>query len=153
MGALYIEAACYAKVYRGHEYDVLSRYLGAARAYDADIIMRVTGDCPLISPSLCADVLAALKGNDYASNILPRTFPKGFDCEVFTMGTLQAADIHTVDNEREHVTPWMQRADIRRANVANKWKLDGRLTLDTEDDYRTIRAAFGHEADQRLRPS
>lgn len=150
---LRFEASKYAHVYEGPEHDVLSRYCGAAVDHDADIIMRITADCPLISPELCAEVLNGLKqaDADYASNILPRTFPKGFDCEVFTLQMLWHADMHSQTHEREHVTPWMQRdSQVTRVNIASPWPLDGRLTLDTEDDYKIICAAFGHEADQRL---
>jgi spore coat polysaccharide biosynthesis protein SpsF len=140
----------YAKVYGGPEHDVLRRYLIVAEKISADIVMRITADCPLLSPELCGEVLAALKreGADYASNIQPRTFPKGFDCEAFTMDTLRLADRE--DEEREHVTTWMRHSDIRRVNVTSPWQMDGRLTLDTEDDYRVICAVFGHEAYQRL---
>jgi spore coat polysaccharide biosynthesis protein SpsF len=144
------------------EADVLGRYYAAAVEHRADIIMRITGDCPLIGPELCGEVLGALKRTwsdyefrfkaDYASNIMPRTFPKGFDCEAFTRGTLERAHWEAKEPyDREHVTSWMQRADIKRANVASPWPMDGRLTLDTEDDYKVICAAFGHEPYQRLR--
>jgi len=149
------EASKYSTVYEGSEHNVLLRYLNAALRHGADVVMRVTGDCPLISPELCGDVLAKLKGEgaEYASNLMPRTFPKGLDCEAFPMDVLQAAHITATSNEeREHVTPWMQRADLKRVNVASPWPLDGRLTLDTWDDYKTICAAFDHDADERLRP-
>jgi spore coat polysaccharide biosynthesis protein SpsF (cytidylyltransferase family) len=134
--------------------DVLTRYRQAAEASGAGIIMRITADCPLLSPELCATVLRKLVKTkaDYASNVEPpRTFPKGFDCEVFTIRTLRRADEEAAPNEREHVTTWMQRADIKRASVKSPWPLDGRLTLDTWDDYVTICAAFGHEPHSSLR--
>lgn len=135
------------------ENDVLNRYALAADEYSADIIVRVTGDCPLISPELCGEVLVALKRNNaqYASNVHPRTFPQGMDCEAFTMETLLRANAHAKPHQREHVTTWMLNADIKRVNVISPWKLYGRLTLDTEDDYRVICAAFGHQPYERLR--
>lgn len=146
----------YAEVYRGPEENVLERYVLAAQEFKADIIMRVTGDCPLIVPELCGEVLAALKreGASYASNIDPRTFPKGLDCEVFTMPVLMEVWRLTkrfdfFEESIEHVTPYMRETCSKRVNVVNPWPdvwpPDGRLTLDTEDDYRTICAAFGHE--------
>ncbi len=137
---------------RGPEEDVLKRYVRAAEKAHANAIMRITGDCPLLSPELCSEVLKAFKGNgtQYASNIEPRTFPKGMDCEVFSMNALYRADQESYPSEREHVTPWMRRAKIRRVNVRNPWKLEGRLTLDTEDDYKVICAAF-NETPERLR--
>jgi spore coat polysaccharide biosynthesis protein SpsF (cytidylyltransferase family) len=129
------------------ENDVLARYFMCAKEAKADIIIRVTGDCPMISPELCGAVVAKLKetGADYASNVEPRRVPKGFDCEAFTMQTLTKAHQAAEPYEREHVTTWMRRAYINRVVVDN-------FSLDTEDDYRTICAAFGHEpySDKRL---
>lgn len=146
---LMLVAHQYGHVLRGSENDVLSRYMVAANCYEPETIMRITGDCPLISPELCGAVLQKLidEKADYASNIEPRTFPKGMDCEVFTFETLKRA--YKESDEREHVTTWMRRADIKRVNVASPWKLDGRLTLDNQDDYQVIRAAF--ETHQHLR--
>jgi spore coat polysaccharide biosynthesis protein SpsF (cytidylyltransferase family) len=139
------------EVYRGPEHNVLVRYAQVAEATEADIIVRVTGDCPLISPELCGEVVAALKrsGADYASNIEPRTFPQGMDCEAFTFETLQRA---WLQGEDEHVTTWMRKSpDVKRVNVRSPWPLEGRLTLDTEDDYRVICAYFGHAPYEHLR--
>ncbi len=146
---LLVEASKYASVYQGSEHNVLGRYLGAAIEHDADVIMRVTGDCPLICPELCGDVLSVLKEADYASNVHPRTFPRGYDCEVFTMRLLLKANEHATLDEREHVTPWMQKNAANQVNYASPWPLDGRLTLDTEDDYKVICAAFD-EPNRRL---
>jgi spore coat polysaccharide biosynthesis protein SpsF len=141
------EAAKYCRVVRGPEDDVLGRYVMASEGFD--VVMRVTSDCPLLSPDLCNEVLNALPGHDYASNIEPRTFPQGFDCEVFTRDALLKA--HRESDEREHVTTYLRNGPFKRANVASPWKLDGRVTLDTEDDYRVICAAFGHEPYQNIR--
>ena len=147
------EAANYCKLYNSPwpEDDVLRRYYGAAKLFEADVIVRITGDCPLISPELCGAVV--FKRNelnaDYASNIMPRTFPKGLDCEVFTYDTLVRAVRQGPD---EHVTTWMQKSKkVKRVNVTSPWQLDGRLTLDTWDDYKVICAAFGHDAPEHLR--
>ncbi len=81
-------------VQAGDENDVLTRYLGAARFVDASVIMRITGDCPLIDPDVCGEVLAKFQegGYDYVSNVYPRTWPKGLDCEVFSREVLEWAD-------------------------------------------------------------
>lgn len=131
----------------GDENDVLHRYHVAAELAGAGIIVRITADCPLICPELCWTVICALKQQkaDYASNIEPRTFPQGLDCEAFTRATLDRAYANAKADEREHVTTWMRRADIKRVNVSSPWRMDGRLTLDTEDDYRTICAAFDQQ--------
>lgn len=142
--ALAHEASKYCPVWRGSEKDVLKRYYDAATYWQADYVVRVTGDCPLICPELCGAVLSLIQrtGVDYASNIEPRTFPQGVDCEVFTMQCLEWAQDQAFPSDREHVTTWMRRANIKRANVSNPWPIEGRMTLDTEDDYKVIRAAF-----------
>lgn len=98
-------------VVQGSEHDVLGRYRKAALLTNADIIMRVTGDCPLIDPEVCGRVLGLMEdGVDCASNVMPRGFPKGLDCEVFTAAALERAHQEADDPyDREHVTPWMQR--------------------------------------------
>jgi spore coat polysaccharide biosynthesis protein SpsF (cytidylyltransferase family) len=130
----------------GPEHDVLARYYKAALTVNAGIVMRITADCPLLCPELCASVLSTLKREnvDYASNIEPRTFPKGMDCEVFTRDLLNAAHESAGPEQREHVTTWMRAAPIKRLNVSSPWPLEGRLTLDTWDDYQTIKASFEH---------
>jgi spore coat polysaccharide biosynthesis protein SpsF len=140
---LELEAEKYCKVVRGPEHDVLTRYFRATPE-DATHVMRITADCPLISPELCGAVLQKLINTaaDYASNIDPRSFPQGMDCEAFTIATLHHAHYHAGPHEREHVTTWMRSANIRRVNVSSPWRLEGRLTLDTWDDYQTIRASF-----------
>lgn len=133
------------RVIRGSEHDVLSRYVVAARETHANNIIRITADCPLICPELCGEVLKALKRSeaDYACNIEPRTFPQGMDCEAFTCIALDDAAKHGRD---EHVTTWMRASpSVKRVNVRNPWVIEGRLTLDTEDDYRVICAYFGHK--------
>lgn len=142
---LAVEARKYCDVWPGDEHDVLARYHGAAEGFRADIIMRITGDCPLISPELCGEVLSIFKEKDveYASNIMPRTFPKGLDCEVFTMQILENAHRCASDTyDREHVTPWIQRTALSKANVALPYVIEGRLCIDTEDDYKVIKAYF-----------
>lgn len=139
----------YAEVFRGDEHNVLARYRTAAIKFGADIIVRITGDCPLLSPELCSEIVATRSRTnaDYASNLEPRTFPQGFDCEVFTYTALFYGK-----GPDEHVTTWMRRSSfIKRVNVRSPWPMDGRLTLDTEDDYKVICAAFGHEPALNLR--
>lgn len=151
---LYQEAKRYVEeVYLGSENDVLDRYYQAARVARADIIMRITGDCPLISPELCGAVLEKFKSHNalYASNIEPRTFPRGLDCEVFRMEILEGTHAQATDPyDREHVTSWMRKWPKQRVNVASPWPIEGRLCLDTEDDYKVICAHFGHEPYQHL---
>lgn len=106
--------------YFGPENDVLARYLGAARHFEADLIVRITADCPLIDPELCDQVIALAKqmvkeikdpqAGIYVSNVYPEaTFEQGLACQVFTRRTLEMADRHaTLPRYREHVCPWME---------------------------------------------
>ena len=78
------------KVFRGSENDVLSRYCGAATHTKAEIIIRLTGDCPLIDPQMIDNAIEIFKkGNyDYISNCNPPSFPDGLDLEIFTKQVL-----------------------------------------------------------------
>src|SRR6185369_7750850 len=129
------------RVFRGDETDVLARYLGAARFAEADVIMRVTSDCPLIDPVICGEVfrLQAETKADYAANNIPRLFPHGLDCEVFTRDALeQAAAAATDPYDREHVTPWLRhQPGLKRANLVGPgWPANThRWTLDYPEDF------------------
>lgn len=139
---------CGAIVTRGNETDVLDRYLQASRQVGADVVLRVTSDCPLIDPQLCAAVLALRteKGADYACNNLPPSFPHGLDCEAFTRDALELAWSEGITPEdREHVTPWLRRAPkIRRAALAGPGGnfTHMRWTLDFPEDYEFFQAMF-----------
>lgn len=123
-------------VFRGSETDVLARYRGAAREVGADIVMRVTSDCPLIDPEICAALLRlrAEQHADYAANNMPPSWPHGLDCEVFTIAALEAAAERATDPaDREHVSPWIrrnpayQRVNLTGSNgefAAQRWTLD-----------------------------
>jgi spore coat polysaccharide biosynthesis protein SpsF (cytidylyltransferase family) len=140
------------KIIRGPEQDVLTRYLKAAEEVQAEIIMRVTSDCPLIDPRVCEQVLEAraeFQGYDYACNNQPPTYPHGLDCEAFTIEALRKADMFEKPELREHVTEWMRTAsEIKRYNLAQNGADQHaiRLTLDTVEDYLAIRKEF----DKRL---
>jgi spore coat polysaccharide biosynthesis protein SpsF len=138
-------------VFRGSEDDVLSRFAGCATAYDLDVVVRVTSDCPLIDGALVAEGvgrflrLRSELGDDvYLSNTLARTYPRGFDFEVFTAPALARADREaTAPGDREHVTPWLYAgphplphvAQVRRSVDRSQY----RVTLDTVEDLELIR--------------
>ena len=108
---------CGAAVFRGDERDVLSRYRDAARCLDAQTIIRITCDCPLIDPEVCGAVLDVFRRDDadYASNVATASWPHGLDCEVFSRLMLERAAAEAVaDDEREHVTLWMRRNESLR---------------------------------------
>lgn len=104
-----------ARWFRGSETDVLSRYYFAARENQAEVIVRITSDCPLYDPEVLSRMLEEFaelnaKGNvcDYLSNVLPRTFPRGLDTEIFTGKTLERTHREARQpHQREHVTPFI----------------------------------------------
>lgn len=130
--------------FSGDEDDVLGRYFEAAKDVQADVIMRLTADCPFIDPNLCSIVLDMLLQEelDYASNVHPkRTFPKGFDCEVFTFDCLEAANEGASElYDREHVTPWMQRnKSLDIGTLSNKTdESDTNYCVDFPEDIKTL---------------
>jgi spore coat polysaccharide biosynthesis protein SpsF len=131
--------------HRGSESDVLSRYAEAAAASRADIVVRVTSDCPLFSPRILEAMLARFDPStmDYLSTNLPeRTFPVGLDCEVMRADALlEAARDASDPYDREHVTPYLYRnpARFRIAGFACEPDLRHlRITLDTPEDYQRL---------------
>ena len=103
------------KVWRGSEWDVLGRLRDAAAWADADVIMRVTGDCPLFAPDV-AEAALSRYNNSHATNIYTWNdtaasgYPDGTDVEIFSRGLLESANAHAVGRlDREHVTPWIRR--------------------------------------------
>ncbi|HUZ70472.1 MAG TPA: glycosyltransferase family protein [Candidatus Saccharimonadales bacterium] len=129
---------------RGSEDDVLSRYVLAAREHDADVIVRITADCPLTDPAIVDSVVRARAAvnADYASNEEPATFPEGYDCEVFTAASLMRIDRDaTLPYEREHVTVRIREHldDFVIAHVAHDPDLSWmRLTVDVPADLDRI---------------
>ena len=130
--------------FRGSEHDVLSRYAEAADFYHADIVVRLTADCPLIDPKVIDQVISTfirLPGSRvYVSNTLERTYPRGMDTEVFSTELLQWAHKNAVSPyDREHVTPLIIRnegEDIFYKSVFNTRNLSAyRFTLDNPLDY------------------
>lgn len=140
--AHHVDAAGF-DVVRGSEDDVLSRYVLAAEQSEVDIVVRITGDCPLVMPELVDDAIRAFlaePGFDYLSNVGPAHYPDGLDVEVFTRSALRSADQHSEPDEREHVTPFLRRApDIRRAAITAPRDLSHiRLTVDEAVDLTTV---------------
>ncbi|RZM83060.1 cytidylyltransferase domain-containing protein [Leptolyngbya iicbica] len=133
-------------VYRGDEADVLSRYYEAARTYGADVIVRVTSDCPLIDPQIIDTVIQHYfdqqPAADYAANTLRRSLPRGMDTEVFSMSALTAAHQEaTAQPDREHVTPFIHQQPERFAMTTVSYDDDQsqhRWTVDTPEDFALI---------------
>lgn len=136
-----------ADVVRGSESDVLARFGAALDRFPAELVVRLTADCPLSDPRLIETVIATHKarGADYTSNVLPRTFPKGLDVEVVTAAALRAAiDEARALDEREHVTPFVYRRPerFRLTNHGSPVPLGAEWwTVDTAEDLEFVRRA------------
>ncbi|MEQ8603714.1 MAG: aminotransferase class III-fold pyridoxal phosphate-dependent enzyme [Marivibrio sp.] len=125
----------------GSEPDVLDRVTKAAEAYEADAVLRLTADCPLIDPAVIAQVASLFRrsGVDYASNVAPPQWPDGLDCEIISIAALRAAAREAVQpSDREHVTPFVRNNRARFPSATLDCPLPGlaglRWTVDTEED-------------------
>lgn len=140
---------------RGSKTDLLDRYLIAAIAFNAEVIVRITSDCPLVDPELVDDVIRARAATaaDYASNNLePRTYPRGLDVEVITRAALERANAADISaSSREHATPYIYRHPelFRLTRVAAPKDASGhRWCVDTPEDFELVRRiydALGHD--------
>lgn len=137
-------------VFRGAEEDVLERYYRAASTYEADAVVRITADCPLLSPRVSGRVVLTFKEKagavDYVSNTLERTFPRGLDTEVFSFEVLEKTHREaSASRDREHVTRYMRHHPdrFRLTGVASD-EDNSRLrwTVDEESDLRLVRRIY-----------
>ena len=135
--------------YRGSQVDVLDRYVKTAKRFHADIIVRITGDCPLVDPQLvdlCVTSFVAQKV-DYLSNTNPPSYPDGLDIEIFTLEALQkAADEAVADSQREHVTPYIyQSGKFNTTNFLSQCDFSSeRWTVDESEDLAVVDDIFKH---------
>jgi len=131
-------------VTRGSETDVLSRYVHAARLFDAATVVRLTSDCPLMDPALIDQAVQrfADTGCDYLSNMLQPTYPYGLAVEVMKRQALLAAGDEATDpQEREHVTPFIywRPQRFRLQSLAMSPDLSHhRWTVDTPQDFELV---------------
>jgi spore coat polysaccharide biosynthesis protein SpsF len=138
--------------FRGDLMDVLDRYYQAARSTKADLIVRLTGDCPFIDPVLIDETIAALQraGADFSCNRLPppltRTYPIGLDVEVCTFAALENVWKNAKEkHEREHVMPYLYEIPGRFKVVKVDYTQDYgsyRWTVDTPEDLEFVRAIY-----------
>ncbi len=137
--------------FRGNEHDVLGRYVGAAHQARADVVVRVTADCPLIDPQVTDRVISELASHiaecDYASNVLRRTFPRGLDIEAFFWDTLIRIDrLAQSPAAREHVTTVVRSERpalfLCRSVEDDQNNADLRWTVDTAADLELVRRLY-----------
>ena len=134
---------------QGSENDVFDRYLQIIRKYDGDVVIRITGDCPLMDPVLVDNAITEFKrlNVDYFSNTNPPTFPDGLDIEVFSREAFEkAATQRLTDFDREHVTPFLRESGLfRTASMTNNADLSSyRWTVDEPADFEVITNIFNH---------
>jgi glutamate-1-semialdehyde 2,1-aminomutase len=136
-------------VFCGDESDVLDRYYNAAKINDCDVVVRVTGDCPLIDPALVDDTIKLYLGSDadYVSNVDPPTYPDGLDVEVFSIAALEEAwQFAKQKNEREHVTPYIREKDtfVKQSVNSPINYSQHRWTVDEPNDFIVVKNIYNH---------
>ncbi len=146
------DVACF----RGSEEDVMTRVIGAAESVGADVVVEITGDCPIIDPQLVEQAIRMFQVNDveYFSNAHLRSYPDGMDVQVFRLETLKRSAEMTQDPlDHEHVTlhirkhPEISRPMHLVAPPELHWPELG-LTLDESADYELLKKIieyFGRE--------
>jgi|TARA_B110001450_G_scaffold256718_1_gene288311 glutamate-1-semialdehyde 2,1-aminomutase len=137
------------KVFRGSEENVLERFFHASEKYKADIIIRITGDCPLIDASIIDEMILSFKASnlDYLSNIDPPTFPDGLDVEIFTKSSFNKVfKLSKSSFDKEHVTPFYRSSKIFKTDCFKHYKnlSDMRFTLDEALDFIFVKNVFKH---------
>lgn len=138
------------KVYRGSEEDVLDRYYNAALENNADVIVRITSDCPLIDPYITEEIISFYLNNDYdlvtnsGDDLSKRTYPRGLDVEVFSFEILEKAHLNADKYyQREHVTPYIYENSKNIYYYKNNTNYSKhRWTIDTEEDFELIEAIY-----------
>lgn len=134
--------------FRGSEKDVLSRYYYAAKENNADIVVRITSDCPLLDCRITENTINYYLENsyDYVSNTLERTLPRGLDTEVFSVSILEKAFNEAIlDRDREHVTSYIYTNKDKFSLGSYRFSKDysnHRWTLDTEEDFMFISCIY-----------
>ncbi len=134
---------------RGSEDDVLQRYLDAAHASNADVVVRVTGDCPLVDPLLVDGCVLKFMDSevDYLDNSNPPTFPDGLDIAVVSIDALHRAGKNATSRyDREHVMPYIYNSgEFQLGSVSSDIDFSSfRWTVDERADFEVIRNVFAH---------
>ena len=136
------------KIYRGDENNVLDRYYKIAKESKAKIIIRITGDCPLVDYRIIDKFIHKMLTNksetkyDYVSNTIEYSYPDGFDVEVFNFKSLKLAHKNVTSNyDKEHVTPYIKRnKKLKKFNFKLAKDLSHlRFSVDEKEDIDLIR--------------
>jgi len=136
--------------FAGNPTDVLDRYYQAATKFEAEGVVRITADCPLIDPGVSGEIVQRFdRGDlDYATNLLLTTYPDGFNTEVVSYGALEHIwKIATLPSDREHVITYIRTNPelFKVCNITREPDLSHiRWTVDEPDDLEFIRAVFAN---------
>jgi len=142
--------------YRGSEKDVLTRVIGAGEIAKADIIVEITGDCPIIDPEIVEQTIQMFLHHDaaYVSNAHIRSYPDGMDVQVFTLENLKKSGTMTQSPlDREHVSLHMRNhpdifPPIHLVAPTSLWWPDLGLTLDESADYELLKLIIEYFSDK-----
>lgn len=145
------------QAFEGSELDVLERFYFAAKAHDADVVVRLTADDPLKDPQIIEEALDTLKsdgGYDYCSNTVEVSYPEGLDVEVFTFKALKRAfEAAALPSEREHVTPFIWKQPDKFNSRQFRFERDlshWRWTIDTAYDLQVMEKLLAERPHDRL---
>ncbi|MBN2571907.1 MAG: glycosyltransferase family protein [Ignavibacteriales bacterium] len=141
------------KIFRGNLYDLLDRHYQASKYYNADLVVKIPSDCPLIDPKIIDKVIGYYLDNsnqfDYVSNLHPATYPDGNDVEIMSMNALELAwDKAEKKYQREHTTPyiWENTDKFSIGNVTTEdnidYSMNYRYTIDYFEDYLLIKKIY-----------
>ena len=136
--------------FRGYSSDVLGRVYNAAKKYETDVVVEVTGDCPLLDPRLIDDCidLFAKSDYDYLSNFIEQSYPAGIDVQIFSFSALEEINrLAKAEKFREHVTLYILKhpEKYRMHNITAPPELyypDWHLELDEQNDYELIKKIY-----------
>lgn len=146
-------------VFSGSEFDVLDRYYRVAKKFQAEVVVRITADCPLIEPEILDQVVREFLTNqplDFATNrLLPRTFPRGQEIDVMSFDALERAWREDKNPTwREHVTPYIyqhpEKFSIRSVTHPGVDYSSMRWTVDTGADLDFVRCIYEHFGHDRF---
>lgn len=133
--------------FRGSLNDVLGRYYQAATYYKADVIVRITADCPLIDSMIVDEVVEGFLAGNFDAYSLAGEFPDGLDCQVFSHSAIKQAWLEAkLPSEREHVGPYIEKTHPEQFKIGSLEKFSGlshhRWTLDEPRDYEFLQVVF-----------
>jgi spore coat polysaccharide biosynthesis protein SpsF len=145
-------------VFRGSEEDVMSRVIGAVESVNAEVVVEITGDCPVIDPLIIEQTIQMFLHNpcDYCSNVQVRSYPVGMDTQVYRLETLKKSFSMTVHHlDREHVTRHIRLnpdlfSQIHLVAAPDQHWPDLGLTLDEQKDYELLKNIIEYFGDENL---